>query len=90
MVASIRDGIPRILPILEDLNRGEGMPKKWEEIGELVLKNQDRFEDHIQYLIKGQTSNSLKIATGVFTNIIYGLISVILGTIISILMQRYL
>lgn len=81
MAANIRDGIPI---------RRKGMPKKWEEIGELVLSNQDRQEDCIIYLTQEQVNLKIKMASSKIVNILYGVLSVILGTVISILMQRYL
>lgn len=66
------------------------MPKKWLEIGEAVLQEQQRQKDCIEYLTNQQVNIRLTQAVGKIKNILYGLLSVGVGTLVSILMQKYL
>lgn len=64
------------------------MPESWAEERQLVHKQIERNESCIEKLIEEQVDQKVNIAVGKAGAILYGLVSVLLGTLISVLMQR--
>ena len=66
------------------------MPKKWEEVGELVLKEQDRQDECIRENRKDINGLLISRVSDRLTNIIYGICGIIIGTLISIGLNKLL